>query len=118
MAITLKNASELLNATKTTTENGSSFKLGDDWEGFGAVFKTSSMTGTSPTYDAKLQHSHNGSDWFDLVTFTQQTSDSSEYKAITGDVMEFCRYVLTIGGTTPSATVELNLCYNDKSKRE
>lgn len=103
----------MLNATKTATESGAATAMSDNLEGFGAVFKASTVTGTSPTYDMKIQHSHNGTDWFDLTTFTQVTTDGSEYKAITGDVMEYIRYDLTVGGTTPSAALELNFVFNN-----
>lgn len=118
MSILMKNSLEMLNATVTASQNGSAITLQDNYEGFGAVFKASSMTGTSPTYDMKIQHSHNGTDWFDLSTFAQLTADGSEYKAITGEVMEFVRYVLVVGGTTPSAALELNFAYNDKRRND
>ena len=118
MSILLKNKATLLNATTTATASGSAVKLSDDMEGFAAVIKASSTGGTSPTFDMKIQHSHNGTDWFDLTTFTQITADTTEYKAIASEVLEYIRYDLTVGGTTPTSDLELYFCYNDKSKRE
>ncbi len=116
MAISLKDSKEFLNATKTASETGSSVTIGDNWEGFVGVLKASSVGGTTPTFDVKFEHSHNGTDWFDLASFTQITADSSEAIAISSDVMEFVRYDLVVGGTTPTADLELNFVYDNRQK--
>ena len=117
MANILRNNLELLNAVSIVSANGAAQILVDDLEGFGAVIVATSVTGTSPTFDMKIQHSHDGTNWFDLTTFTQITTASSEFKAITGEVLKYIRYSLVAGGTTPSANLEVAFCYNDKKKR-
>ena len=110
----LVNSREILNATVTVSGTGAAVSAIDNWEGFQAVLVASSVTGTSPTFDVVLEHSHDGTTWFNLTTFTQVTAATSELKAITGDVMKFIRYDLTAGGTTPSADIEVNFLYNNK----
>lgn len=117
MAITLKNTAILLNATTTATASGSSVSMGDAWEGFAFSLVAASTGGTTPTFDMKIQHSDDGTTWFDLTTFTQLTADGSELKTVTADVMKFIRYDLTVGGTTPTSDLTLTMSYNDKSVR-
>lgn len=74
-----------------------------------ATLIVSAASGTSPTLDAKVQHSPDGTNWFDLMTFTQATAATTECKSHTGPIFERVRAVGTIGGTTPqfSFTVDL-----------
>ena len=109
----LKDSKELLNATVTATATGASNTMTDNLEGFFAVIKVASVTGTSPTFDVTVDHSHNGTDWFTLATFTQITGATTEIKTISTHVMEYVRYDMTVGGTTPSAALEVNLVYNN-----
>lgn len=105
---------ELLNATKTETENGATVTLQDNIEGMIFVADFASVGGTTPTFDLKIQHSHDATLWFDLTSFTQATADTSELKeiAVTAGVMKYIRYVLTVTGTTPTADITLNAVYN------
>lgn len=64
-----------------------------------------SRSGTSPTLDAKVQHSTDNSVWVDLITFTQATAVTSERLTVTGTVNRYTREIHTIGGSaTPTFT--------------
>ena len=60
--------------------------------------------GTNPTVDAKVQHSDDGSNWYDAgISFTQMTAIGGYAKVPDRPLMRFVRLYFTIGGTsTPS----------------
>lgn len=62
---------------------------------------------TSGTIAAKIQHSHDGSTWFDLIAFTGLTATGSELKNITVPALSQIR-VNTSGGV---GTIAIDLCY-------
>ena len=61
------------------------------------------ISGTSPTLDIKIQGTNdNGSNWSDIVSFTQvTTSASKQYKRVLTPYKQI-RGVIDVGGTTPS----------------
>ena len=61
------------------------------------------ISGTSPTCDVKIQGSNdNGSNWSDIVSFTQvTTSASKQYKRALVPYKQV-RAVVDVGGTSPS----------------
>lgn len=62
---------------------------------------------TSGTIAAKIQHSHNGTNWFDLVSFAALTGTGSELKNITVPALGQLR-VNTSGGV---GTLKIELAY-------
>ena len=106
-----REVSLLDSAARTVTGNG------DAAGGFGlatrlgAAVICASRTGTNPTLDVIIQHSPDGTNWFDLITFTQLTAAGQEYKTLSETqgttVQAFSgrlRAKYTLGGTTPSFT--------------
>ena len=64
-------------------------------------------------YAAKIQHSHNGSNWFDLLSFSAISVNTSELVVVdnTNDhVTKFIRVVIT--KTTGDATFVIDLLYD------
>jgi hypothetical protein len=114
----LKNTTEVLNATVTVTASGSAISMQDNSEGFIATIVATTVGGTTPTFDFKLQHSDDGSNWYDLETFTQITTDTTELKEISKNIMKNLRYDVVVGGTTPTADIVLNLNFNNKRSND
>jgi len=70
---------------------------------FGAMTMTvtaSAVTGTSPTADVIVEHSHDGSTWATLGSMTQLTAAGTETKTF-GPCRRYIRGKSTIGGTSP-----------------
>jgi hypothetical protein len=96
----------LLNSTLTVTGQGSSIALPAKLSRWVALITGGAVTGTNPTLDLKIQHSADGTNWVDLISFTQITASSAvEYKfaAAATDYLKpllpFARANYTIGGT-------------------
>ena len=64
------------------------------------------VSGTLPTLDVTIQHSHDGVTFATLATFTQKTAISSERKEFTG-ARHYLRAFYDVGGTLPSFTCTL-----------
>ena len=73
----LENATYTATASGTARDNSSSTTNGG-----GAFIIASSVSGSSPTLDAKITHSADNSTYADLVTFTQLTSAGAEVKSV------------------------------------
>ncbi len=93
-------------AILTTTGNGSDVDNGALTSNGGAGhLHVIAKSGTTPTLDAKIQHSVDGSAWVDLITFAQMTLIGAQRIEVTGTVNRHLRAIRTIGGGTPSFTV-------------
>lgn len=93
----------LASGARTASGEGSSVDLGNTKE-LVVTLDVSAASGTTPTLDAKLQHSPDGVKWSDLGTaFGQKTGVSREVKAFT-QYHRYVKVVYTIGGTSPSFT--------------
>ena len=70
--------------------------------GGGAFLIVTSVSGTSPTGDIKIQHSADDSTYADLATFTQATTATSEVIKIAEGttINRYVRVHATIGGTS------------------
>lgn len=70
--------------------------------GAGAFLIVTSVSGTSPTGDVKIQHSADNSIWADLITFTQATAATSEIKTVAKGttINRYVRVHNTIGGSS------------------
>lgn len=98
----LENATYTATASGTARDNSSSTANGG-----GAFIIASSVSGTSPTLDAKITHSADDVTYADLVTFTQLTSAGAEVKSVAKGttVNRYLKAEFTVGGTTPSFSV-------------
>lgn len=109
---TLFNAAAL---TATSTSEKQQIQAGDI-DFIGVLVATDTHADT--TVDAKIQHSHDGVTWFDLITFTQLTDNGSEVKQLSTAtlpkpaVLQFVRGVATLAGATQESTVTLHLYFD------
>lgn len=96
-------------AALTTTGNGSSLdNSASSANGGAGHLHVTAVSGTSPTLDAKIQHSTDDSVWVDLITFAQKTAIGAERVEVTGTVNRYLRAIRTIGGSsTPTFTVAI-----------
>jgi hypothetical protein len=98
-------------AARTATGTGDAAPGFAMAEKLGAAVVCSARSGTNPTLDVILQHSPDGTNWFDLITFTQLTAAGSEYKVVSEEqgstvqvIGDRLRAKYTLGGTNPSFT--------------
>jgi len=70
--------------------------------GLGAFVICTSVSGTSPTGDIKIQHSSDNVTYVDLITFTQVTGATSEVKFVDSGttINRYIRVYNTIGGSS------------------
>ena len=70
--------------------------------GGGAFLIVTSVSGTSPTGDVKIQHSADNVTYADLITFTQATGATSEIKKVAEGttINRYVRVHATIGGSS------------------
>jgi hypothetical protein len=83
--------------------------------GAGAFVICTSVSGTSPTADIKIQHSADNVTYVDLITFTQVTGATSEIKTVDSGttINRYVRIYNTIGGSsTPTANVIVGFARN------
>ena len=112
-----------MSASATVAQTGASYRNRpsgmDDVEtpaqSFRVYFKNTQLGGaTSPTSQAKLQSSYDGTTWFDVAQSTQLTADTSKGELV--DITAFGPYVRVItlvgGSTAPAHTVEARLVSN------
>jgi hypothetical protein len=101
----LLNGIVLENQTLTTTTDGTARDNSTSTtNGGGAFLLVTSANGTSPTLDVVIKHSADDVTYTNLVTFTQATGTTSEYKAVAKGttVNRYLKVSFTVGGTTPS----------------
>lgn len=84
-----------------TTVDASADRIGADG-GEAFLHIVDDPTGSTPTLDALVQHSANGSDWSTLCTFAQASARGVERVTFSGAVYRYRRVVLDVEGTTPS----------------
>ena len=94
-------------ASVTATGTGSATNYGSSTASGGAgTLQVTTVTGTSPTADVKIQHSADNITYADLgITFTQATGRTAERKEVSGTVNQYLRIAYTIGGTSPDFTM-------------
>lgn len=100
-------------AARTATGQGSSVDVRDVEGDLAIVLDSAAGTGTTPTLDAKLQDSDDGSTgWADVsgATFTQVVGAAAQQKIVVdaNAAKRYVRVAYTIGGTTPSFTFSVN----------
>jgi len=114
----LHNGSVLINGafTATAVQGSAQDNTTSTSNGLGAFLIATSVSGTSPTADVKIQHSADNSTWVDLVTFTQVTAASSEIKEVEAGttINRYLRVFNTIGGSsTPTVNAIVGISRNN-----
>jgi len=104
------NQKEVFNATVTADVNGSVVSLDQYFSEFVFQVVAAHTAGTIPL---KIQHSGDGSNWHDLVAFTDITASGSELKFPSTSVLGQIRAVVA-SSTTPNAAVVVKVFYRNK----
>jgi len=93
-------------ASVTATGTGSAQNNDASTASGGAgTLQVTTVTGTSPTADVKIQDSADNITYADLMTFTQATGRTAERKTVSGTVNQYLKATYTIGGTSPDFTM-------------
>lgn len=104
----------LMSRALTATANGDSVGLELGYGSFIAHLAVSAINAAT-TVNAKIQHSPDGSNWYDVESFAAVAgSAATEAKAITGPLFPQVRAVATLTGVTQAATVAVDL-FMDKN---
>jgi len=89
-----------------TTTTGNAIDVGGA-SGLDIYMSATAVSGTSPTLDAVIWSSADGTVWISHTAFTQVTAAATELKSITS-FGRYIRCVATIGGSsTPTVTFTL-----------
>ena len=88
--------------TTTAAQGSAQDNTSSTANGCGAFLIVTSVSGTSPTGDVKIQHSADNVTYVDLITFTQATAATSEIKNISSGttINRYIRVYNTIGGSS------------------
>lgn len=98
--------------TNNSTSDEHVLEIGSDK--FLATIDATSVN-VATTVAAKIQHSHDGTNWFDLVSFTNIAGAAGhEVKQITDSVLPRVRSVVTLSGATKAATVTVVLWFDKR----
>jgi hypothetical protein len=100
----------LHSGTETSSGTGSPSSVGNAL--IGMFIDVSAASGTLPTLIVKLQHSPNGTDWYDSLvngTAVATTGLTSVLPSGTQYVSENVRCIWTIGGVNPSFTFTVDV---------
>ena len=92
----------LPSAARTSSGNSGAFNLYDHDELL-VFLNVTSVSGSSPTLDVKVQTQDPSGEWYELASFTQRTATGKEAKAVTC-FGENIRITYIIGGSSPSFT--------------
>lgn len=103
---------DLTAAARTASGQSTSFNA-EDADVIEATLSITTVSGTTPTLDLKLQTSMDGTTWDDVGAFPQKTA-AGTHTRVFSPVGNFCRWVWTIGGT---ATPTFNFSVSSKAKR-
>jgi len=108
---TVFNSAEVLAATS----NSSTAYIQQTSNNLVASYVATAVNGAT-TVDCKIQHSPDGTNWYDHTTFTQLVgSDGDEVIQIdktTDPFLPYMRSVVTLAGGTKAATITCELFYS------
>ena len=116
-----------LTSAVTVATEGTSWKIrgrnddtSDATQPFHAVFELTAADGTSPTLDATVETSWDGSTWHTVATMTQLSGAGTKKQILTADLIGlYVRATVTPGGTAnPSVTGTVRLVSGDGFKCE
>lgn len=105
-------------SSSAETTSGSSSVLDAPGLGVGGLFvNTTTVSGTLPTMVVKIQHSPDGSTWYDVPGLATTTISSvigvSVILSTLTPLSDHIKAVWTLGGSNPSFTFTVDLCtYN------
>jgi hypothetical protein len=101
----------LVKSTAATTASVNKDFKADGYTGFVAHLNVTAHAGTTPTLDIKFQDSPDGTTFTDIASgaFTQVTTTDGKQRLVVNNVARYCRAVVTLGGTTPSYTMTLDV---------
>tara|TARA_R100000458_G_C8231913_1_gene213377 strand:- start:51 stop:767 length:717 start_codon:yes stop_codon:yes gene_type:complete len=102
--------------TTTAVQGSADDNSSSTSNGFGAFVICTSVSGTSPTGDVKIQHSSDNVTYVDLITFTQITGATSEVKFVDSGttINRYIRVYNTIGGSsTPTINAIVGIGRNN-----
>lgn len=94
-------------AAETTSTNSASVDNGaSSPNGAAALLHVTAPSSSDDTLDVKVQHSTDDAVWVDLITFTQATAVTQEFKTVAAGttVNRYARASSTIAGTSPTFT--------------
>ena len=89
-------------AARTASGEGSVFNT-EDATAFEATLTISAASGTTPTLDLALHTTVDGTNYYAVAAFPQQTTTGAVARAF-APLGDKCKWVWTIAGTTPSFT--------------
>lgn len=100
----------------TATGAGSAVDLANGVNSTNAILEVGAVSGTTPTLDVKLQESDDNSTWSDIAggAFTQVTAATQRQVIRVLRSKRYCRGYATVGGTTPSFTLSLEILAQKK----
>lgn len=102
----------LINSALTATSTGSASTLEARSTEFIGWLDISVINGAT-TVASKIQHSADGTNFVDLIAFTNAVGAvSRQAVAVTIPVLPYVRAVATLSGVTQTATVSINLYYD------
>ena len=92
--------------TSTTTSSSLVNTMGN---GFQVTILVTAASGTNPTLDVRIEESFdNGTNWVTLYDFQRITATGSYNSPMLRATGSHIRYVITVGGTSPSFTMSVN----------
>lgn len=105
----------LMNEALTATEVGESFNLPGRTDAHIATLIATGVNGAT-TVTAKIEHSPDGSNWFDLANFAGLAGvDGTELINVTNGVLPNVRANVTLAGAAQAATVKVSINYRERS---
>ena len=106
----------LISEALTGNKNSEKFNLETNSDKFIVTIDATAVNAAT-TVSAKLQHSHDGSNWFDVVSFTNIVGvEGHEAKQVTDNLLPYVRASVTLAGATKAATVKVMLWFDKRGK--
>lgn len=98
---------DLASAARATSTNSSAFDT-TNIDSINATLIVTATTGTDETLDVSLQTTADGTNWYAVGSFAQQTATTAGVAKVFGPLGDSCRWAWTIGGTdTPGFTFSI-----------
>jgi hypothetical protein len=98
---------DLASAARTTSTNSTAFDT-TNIDSINGTLIVTVVSGTNPTLDVILQTTADGTNYYTVAAFTQQTDVNTGLAKIFGPLGDTSRWAWTIGGTaTPTFTFSI-----------
>lgn len=95
---------QIASAARTTSTNGTAFDTSGA-DSLAGTLVISARTGTDPTLDVVLETTADGTNYYTVLAFPQQTATTTGVARVFGPLGSLSRWKWTIGGTsTPTFT--------------